>query len=100
MEVHSGNTHDISKFHFHIWEPVWYCKPCKVPENPWRKARWLGFSEGAGDEMYYFIKTEGGKKPQYLTKPAICSQRKNIGTDKEYVSKEPKYQPELKKLEL
>eukprot|EP00957_Ditylum_brightwellii_P158918 12095787-Ditylum_brightwellii.AAC.1 len=50
--------------------------------------------------MCYFIKTEGEKKPQYLTKFAICSQCKNIGTDKEYVSEEFKHQPELEELEL
>eukprot|EP00957_Ditylum_brightwellii_P000937 75432-Ditylum_brightwellii.AAC.1 len=73
MEVHSGNTQDISEFHFHSWEPIWYYKLCKVPVNPWKKVCWMGIAEGAGDEMCYFIKTEGEKTPQYLTRSVICS---------------------------
>eukprot|EP00957_Ditylum_brightwellii_P005922 448546-Ditylum_brightwellii.AAC.2 len=53
----------------------------------------MRFAEGAGDEMCYFIKTEGEKELQYLTS-------KNIGTDKEHANEESKHQPELEELKL
>eukprot|EP00957_Ditylum_brightwellii_P212203 15367071-Ditylum_brightwellii.AAC.1 len=84
MEVYSGNTQDISKFQFHIWEPIWYYKPCKVPGNLWKKTHWIEFAEGTGDEMCYFIKTEGEKT-------SVPYQ--------EYENEKSNHQPELEELE-
>ena len=31
LEISKGHTQDISKFRFHLWEPIWYFKKCKAP---------------------------------------------------------------------
>eukprot|EP00957_Ditylum_brightwellii_P136467 10407433-Ditylum_brightwellii.AAC.1 len=43
---------------FHMWKPIWYYKKYKVPEDPWKKARWMGSGHNSGDAMTYYIKTE------------------------------------------
>ena len=59
LTVDSGNTQDISKFRFHMWEPVWYFVPgVKAPKNNLLPARWLGFANSSGDDMTYYIWTE------------------------------------------
>jgi hypothetical protein len=100
LAMNSGNTQDISKFRFHIWEPIWYFHKCKAPEDPWKKARWLGFADSSGDEMCYYIKTETTENPHYLIRSVICTRRKNIGTEKEYINEDSSQQPEVAELEL
>ena len=52
LTVDSGNTQDISKFRFHMWEPVWYFVPgVKAPKNNLLPARWLDFANSSGDDM-------------------------------------------------
>ena len=99
LDVSTGYTQDISKFRFHLWEPVWYYQKVKQPNDPWKKARWLGFADSARDKMCYYIKTEG-QKPQILIRSIICTRRKNVGTDEEYVNENPKDQTELNEIEL
>ena len=36
LKICEGHTQDISKFRFHLWEPMWYFKKCKAPENSWK----------------------------------------------------------------
>ena len=36
LEVGEGFTKEISKFCFQKWEPVWYFKKSKSPENLWK----------------------------------------------------------------
>ena len=35
LEASEGFTQEISKFCFRIWEPSWYFKKVKAPENTW-----------------------------------------------------------------
>ena len=49
--------------------------------------------------MYYYTRTEG-KKPCYLILSVICTRRKNIGTEKEYVNDDAKHAPYLEDMEL
>eukprot|EP00957_Ditylum_brightwellii_P114117 8699991-Ditylum_brightwellii.AAC.1 len=103
LEMHAGNTQDISKFCFHIWEPIWYFVKCITPNNPWKKARCLSFADSSGDEMTYFIKTEPVSKkesPQYLIQSVIYTRRKHIGSDQEYINEDSIPQPDLEELEL
>ena len=92
-EISEGYTQDISKFWFHFYEPMWYYQRRKSPEDPWKKARWMGFAPNSGDELTYYIKTEG-KNPQYLIWSIIVSRRKHVGTDREYVNKDIDQQKE------
>ena len=74
MEISSGHTPDISKFRFHIWEPVWYFEPTKSPIDSWKKGRWLGFAHSTGDVMKYYVETaETGRKPQVLMRSSVIS---------------------------
>ena len=41
-----------------MWEPIWYFKKCKTPENTWQPEICIRFSHSIGDEMCYSIKTE------------------------------------------
>ena len=51
-----GYTPDISRFRFHVWEPIWYFEPgTNQPEHGFRKSRWLGFAKNCGDHFTYFI---------------------------------------------
>eukprot|EP00957_Ditylum_brightwellii_P059038 4477544-Ditylum_brightwellii.AAC.1 len=84
---------------FHFYETIWFYQKSKVSSDPWKKARWLGFAKNSGDEMMYYIKTEEDK-PRYLVCLIITSQRKNVGTDKEYVNEDQTQQSELKDIEL
>ena len=54
LEVSDGFTQDISKFHFHIWEPIWYFNKSKVPQNPWQSGRWMGFAYSTGEKMLLY----------------------------------------------
>eukprot|EP00957_Ditylum_brightwellii_P027205 2056479-Ditylum_brightwellii.AAC.1 len=58
LDVPVRHTQDISGFRFHIWEPIWYYKKCKAPEDLWKNARWMVFVHNAGDAMTYYIKAE------------------------------------------
>ena len=40
------------------------------------------------------------QNPKYLTRPVICTIRRNIGTYKEYTNEDPKQAPELNNMEL
>ena len=51
LEISEGQTQDMSKFRFHLWETIWYFEKCKVPENPWQPEIWMGFSNPTQDEM-------------------------------------------------
>ena len=51
LEISEVHTQEISKSRFNLWEPIWYFKKCKVPENPWQPAIWMGFSNPTQDEM-------------------------------------------------
>ena len=74
LEISSGHTPDISKFRFHIWEPVWYFEPTKSPIDSWKKGRWLGFAHSTGDVMTYYVETaETGRKPQVLMRSSVIS---------------------------
>ena len=43
LEISEGNTPDISKFHFHFYEPVWYYNATiKSPKYQLLKGRFLG----------------------------------------------------------
>ena len=58
LSISTGYTPDISKFRFHIWEPIWYFVPGeKSPLNNLRPTRWLGFANSSGDDMTYYIWT-------------------------------------------
>ena len=49
LEISKGHTKEISKFIFHLLDTIWYFKKCKVPENPWQPAIWMGFSNPTQD---------------------------------------------------
>eukprot|EP00957_Ditylum_brightwellii_P047126 3578653-Ditylum_brightwellii.AAC.1 len=49
--------------------------------------------------MTYYIKTKD-KNPRYLVRSIICTRRKKIGTDEEYVNEDSLLQPKLKDIEL
>ena len=49
--------------------------------------------------MCYYISIEG-KKPCYLVRSFICTRRKKIDTEKEYVNYDATYAPELEETEL
>ena len=54
-----GDTPDISMFRFHFWEPVEYLDPtAKQPSSGWKRGRFLGINQDAGDSMTYFIETD------------------------------------------
>ena len=53
MKVSEGFTQDISKFHFHTWEPIWYFKKLKAPEISWKPGKLMAFVYSTGGEMYY-----------------------------------------------
>jgi hypothetical protein len=91
IEKNEGHTPDISKFRFHIWEPIWYYVPSKQPLDNLRKARWLGFADHSGDSFTYLIEPEGqtGKTRQVLIRSNIKTRRKNIGKDTEYINDDP-----------
>ena len=36
LQISEGHTQDISKFRYHLWEPIWYFKKCKAPETSWQ----------------------------------------------------------------
>ena len=56
----------------------------------------MGFADEAGDEMTYYIKTEKKTgRNVYLIRSTICTRRKKIGTDKEYVNNDPDDAPEI-----
>eukprot|EP00957_Ditylum_brightwellii_P081979 6233826-Ditylum_brightwellii.AAC.1 len=98
--MNSGNTKDISKFCFHIWEAMWYFHKFKAPVGHWKKVQWLDFADSSVDEMCYYLKTEGTENPQYLIQSIIYTQRKNTGTEKEYINEDSSQQPEVAELEL
>ena len=62
LEVSEGFTQEISKFYFHVWEPICYFNNSKPPENPQQHSRWMGFEYSTGEKMCYYISKEG-KKP-------------------------------------
>ena len=99
LEISEGHTQDISKFWFNSWEPIWYFKNCKAPENLWQPARCTGFSHSNRDEMWYYIKIEE-KNPKYLIISVIRTILGNIGTYKEYTNEDPNQVPELTEMEL
>jgi hypothetical protein len=87
--VADGHTCDISKFRFHIWEPIWYYEASKAPQSPWRKGRWLGFADSVGDHLTYFIKTERSSEEGrnvVLIRNIIYTRRKHVGTEREHVN--------------
>ena len=49
--ISEGHTRDISKYIFHLWEPIWYFKHSKAPENPRQPEICTGFANSTGDEM-------------------------------------------------
>ena len=88
-DLHLGYTQDISKFRFHVWEPIWYFeRGAKAPIDTWQKGRWMGFAHQSGDAFTYYIRTEkdGGGRDVILIRRDIKTRRKNIGTDTEYVN--------------
>jgi hypothetical protein len=55
-DIHLGYTQDISKFQFHIWEPIWYYEKVGKPlVNTWKKGCWMGFAHQSGDTFTYYI---------------------------------------------
>lgn len=91
LAISEGHTPDISKFRFHIWEPIWYYDPTvKQPQDNLKKGRWLGFAHTAGDEMTYYIETEKEKgRNTILIRSLIKTRRKHLGTDREYIGNSP-----------
>ena len=88
-DIHLGYTQDISKFRFHVWEPIWYYeKGGKTPVDTWKKGRWMGFAHQSGDAFTYYIRTEklGTSRDVILIRRDIKTRRKNIGVDTEYVN--------------
>eukprot|EP00957_Ditylum_brightwellii_P047692 3623203-Ditylum_brightwellii.AAC.1 len=82
-----------------MWEPIWYYKKCKAPEDPLKKARWMGFVHDAGDDMTYYIKTE--ESPfKYVIRSVICTRRRHVRTEREHVNEDSFLQPELREIEL
>ena len=81
LEISEGHTQEISKFRFHLWEPIWCFKKSKAPENHWQPEIWIGFAHPTGDEIFYYIKIEE-EKPKYITRSVIRTILRNIGTDK------------------
>ena len=51
LEISEGHIQEVSKFRFHLWEPILYLKKCKAPENPWQPEIWMGFAHSTGDEI-------------------------------------------------
>ena len=101
LELSTGRTQDISKFRFHLWEPIWYYEKTKTPRDSWKPGRWLGFATGAGDEMTYYIETERGKgKNVVLIRSTICTRRKFIGTEREHTNDDPDKSDEIEKMKL
>ena len=99
LEISEGHTQDISTFIFHLWEPIWYFKNCKAPENPWQPEKWVGFENSTGDEMCYYINTEE-KNPKYLTRSVIRTRCRHNIIEKQYTNEELKQVPELNGIEL
>ena len=55
----TGETPDISMFHFHFWEDIKYFDPTrKQPEDGWLPGRFLGLAHDYGDDMTYFVETD------------------------------------------
>ena len=58
-EVSTGRTPDVSQFHFHFYEPLWYSEPkMRTPKNNLLKARFLVIAESCGEAMTNYILTE------------------------------------------
>ena len=102
MTDSSGHTPDISKFRFHIWEPIWYfVSGVKVPLNNLRLDRKLEFADSSGHDMTYYIWTEddprrnkkGHKQYRHrvLIRYVIRTRRKDIGKDDENINNDPSY---------
>jgi hypothetical protein len=91
IERNEGSTPDISRFRFHMWEPIWYYEPSKQPKDNLRKARWLGFADSAGDEFTYLIELEEQRGPhrKVLIRSNIKTRRHNIGKETEYINDNP-----------
>eukprot|EP00957_Ditylum_brightwellii_P159480 12139903-Ditylum_brightwellii.AAC.1 len=98
LDVAVGHTQDITGFRFHMWEPIWYYKKYKAPEDPWKKAKWMGFAHNAGDAITYYIKTE--ESPfKYLIRSVICKRQRHVGAEREHVNEDSSLQPELREIE-
>jgi hypothetical protein len=93
LELNTGSTPDISKFRFHIWEPIWYYEPSKQPNDNLKKARWLGFADSSGDAFTYLIEPEDQKGPhrKVLIRSNIKTRRKNIGKENEFIDDNPNH---------
>jgi hypothetical protein len=93
LEKSEGHLQDISRFRFHMWEPIWYYEPkTKQPANNLKKARWLGFATSAGNAFTYYIQTKkdpGEGRNVILIQSIIRTRRKNIGTENEYCCNNP-----------
>jgi hypothetical protein len=91
LEQNEGHTPDISKFHFHFWETIWYSEPSTQPED--NLACWLDFADSSGDEFKYLIEPEDqkGRSVQVLIRSNIKTRRNNIGMSDEYINNDPQY---------
>ena len=59
LEISEGNTPDISKFHFHFYEPIWYYDAkIKSPNYRLLKGHFRGFADTSGDALTYKILTK------------------------------------------
>ena len=59
MEVHHGDTRDISMFRFHFWQPVEvYSQRPKFPASKLIPARFIGIAWNSGNAFTYRVWTE------------------------------------------
>ena len=90
MEAATGETPDISMFHFYVWQEIEYLAydDIKLPLGQMLPGRWLGFAWDHGDSMSYYIRTEpeAKEKPQIIVRSVVRARRNNIYGTKGLVS--------------
>ena len=88
LTISQGWTPDISHLRFYFFEPIWYFQPnIKSPKNNLLKGRFLSSADSCGEALTYYILTKPKDKKtkrQVLTRSAVRTQRKYIGTLDEY----------------
>jgi hypothetical protein len=72
LEILTGDTPDISVFHFKPYEMVWYLKSkATLQHREWVKGRFLGIVWSTGDQMCYCVVPEGSAKMQRVVHRSV-----------------------------
>jgi hypothetical protein len=65
LEILTGDTQDISVFHFKPYEPAWFLNTKATLQHcEWVKGRFLGIAWSTGDQMFYRVVPDGSAKMQ------------------------------------